>query len=701
MDQCAVVQQQKMDQQVLEQQQHQKAMEQQQQQQLEQHNVLEQQQQQQQHIEQHQQQQQWTDNMGQAYYTQESVDGNTNFQTGASDVNGGYNNANPGGDAGPSLGVYTPDSSTNSVHSLHGYADGGQGVGHDFQGVQTDQQVGEVGEAANQQFTQHTPPASNQGVGAYTGGAGQVEQEHNSSIVIQSPSSISSVEPGLAGYTSEQQACSQQTQALRGVHPLPGNSPGHSAAQQSGVMAGVTLPVTPGQSPHNPASLNQSPTAMNLPKQSPIHVQQSGLTSQSPHPIQSPHPPMQPSPHTQQSSPHPPIANYTSVAQAGLVQHQSQPQPPQTPVFPQQPVSVQQQQQASSGSRSSKSPRGSSSGSRGQSGAAAGSSLQAQQQHSMRQLQQANQYYQSSLGLHRAAQAQQQVAAQAQAAGVSAGQVHAGVAEAAAFNMFSAGASMFPPSVATSQASKAFTAPMDSQQAAVAHYYGTQQAVAGHTMQSQANSLVRLQQLTQGLDPLGLVPASASVPGVHHQVPGVPGVGVASHPAAQQLVAQAAAAQQDKAGNSSGQRQTSSKSKSRSGSQGTGQAAATAAHSLAAAAGLPPGYPSVGMVGGVPGYCHTPAAQGAGGAGVQPGQASLAQAARGAQAAQAAQAAAQSRPPNVTINPTIMQHYVAQQHQFAQYNAMLNTPGLMYGTQYDPQRSSGQVYSSYPYNMYR
>merc|ERR1712106_1233291 len=136
-----------------------------------------------------------------------------------------------------------------------------------------------------------------------------------------------------------------------------------------------------------------------------------------------------------------------------------------------------------------------------------------------------------------------------------------------------------------------------------AQYYGTQQAVAGHTMQSQASSLVRLQQLTQGLDLLGQqvpVPGSAGSVPVHHQVP-VPTSHPAAHSqaAAQQLVAQAAAAHQDKAaGNSVGQRQTSSSTKSSKSRSGGGQAAATAAHSLAAAAGLPPGYP--GMARGTP-----------------------------------------------------------------------------------------------------
>merc|ERR1712142_623743 len=129
MDQCAVAQQQKIEQQKMEQQ----AMEQQQQ--LEQQAIalaMEQQQ--------HQQQQGWNNDMSQAAY--EAVPTDTNFQSGQQDTSQFYNGQPDGGgkDGGASLGVYTPDSSTNSVHSLHGYPEnhenypvgGGDGGGGDM-----------------------------------------------------------------------------------------------------------------------------------------------------------------------------------------------------------------------------------------------------------------------------------------------------------------------------------------------------------------------------------------------------------------------------------------------------------------------------------------------------------------------------------------------------------------------------------------
>jgi len=95
---------------------------------------------------------------------------------------------------------------------------------------------------------------------------------------------------------------------------------------------------------------------------------------------------------------------------------------------------------------------------------------------------------------------------------------------------------------------------------------------------------------------------------------------------------------------------------------------------------LPPGYPP--MVG----QYHAGHTAGATGGGVAQ--------------AQARSGAGQARPPNVTINPSIMQQYAMQQQQYNAYNAMLN-PALMYGApQYDPQRSGGQMYP-YPYNVYR
>lgn len=57
-----------------------------------------------------------------------------------------------------------------------------------------------------------------------------------------------------------------------------------------------------------------------------------------------------------------------------------------------------------------------------------------------------------------------------------------------------------------------------------------------------------------------------------------------------------------------------------------------------------------------------------------------------------------ARPPNVTINPSIMQAQYSAMQQYNAYNAMLN-PALvnqMYHGQYDPQRGAGsQMYASY------
>merc|ERR1719466_620510 len=118
MEQCAVAQQQKMEQQAMEQQQAQ----QQQQLELEQQQAIAMAMEQQKVMEQQQQKQQqsWNNDMTQAAY--ESVPGDSSFQAGQTDTSQFYNGqAESGKDTGQSLGVYTPDSSTNSVHSLHGY----------------------------------------------------------------------------------------------------------------------------------------------------------------------------------------------------------------------------------------------------------------------------------------------------------------------------------------------------------------------------------------------------------------------------------------------------------------------------------------------------------------------------------------------------------------------------------------------------
>merc|ERR1712242_342827 len=322
-------------------------MEQQQQQQLEQQaialameqqKVMEQQQQ--------QQQQKWNSEMSQASYV--TVPTDANFQSGQADTSQFYNGQADGGakDGGASLGVYTPDSSTNSVHSLHGYPEnhdnypvgGGDGGGGDM----TSDQAG-----------QYTQDMSGQAGldNSYT----QVENTdpvHNTSV-MESPSSIGSVEIPQA-YSDQTQSCAQ-TPMTRTVHPaaISNNSPSNPGQLHPAAIQGSSPgnPPTSNQSPHN-SSINQSPSAAihnNITNQSPHHTTP---ISQSPHPIQSPHPPMQPSPHNQQSSPHPPIINSQITSPYTNLPHQS-PTGSVGYVAPPQP----QQRQSSSSGHTSKSPR--------------------------------------------------------------------------------------------------------------------------------------------------------------------------------------------------------------------------------------------------------------------------------------------------------------------------------------------------------
>merc|ERR1719273_828393 len=134
MDQCAMVQQHQQEQQ------QQIQMEQQEQQQ---HQQVQQQQaavaqQQGQQPPQQQQQQQYMGDMTGGYYTAGGG------ETVGADTAGQYYSGQSDGkaDAGTSLGVYTPDSATNSVHSMHGFpahaGDGGEyhgdGTGAEYSG---------------------------------------------------------------------------------------------------------------------------------------------------------------------------------------------------------------------------------------------------------------------------------------------------------------------------------------------------------------------------------------------------------------------------------------------------------------------------------------------------------------------------------------------------------------------------------------
>merc|ERR1719469_617846 len=251
----------------------------QQQHQQEQQIQMEQQQQQAVQVAQQQQQQQSQQYMGDmtgGYYTPTGGEG--------TETAGQYYNGQDGKtDANTSLGVYTPDSATNSVHSMHGYPAHAGDVA-EYHGDTSGEYSGHE---AGEQFQHNTGPSESDPV-------------HNTSV-MESPSSIGSVE-----IPSVYDNCANST-TMAGHHRMNQNSP----------QQGIT-----GHSPihhQQPGITGQSPTALhnNLTKQSPIHhQQQQPIPSQSPHPhpIQSPHP--QPSPHNQQSSPHPqilPSSPYTSL----------------------------------------------------------------------------------------------------------------------------------------------------------------------------------------------------------------------------------------------------------------------------------------------------------------------------------------------------------------------------------------------------
>lgn len=599
MDQCAMVQQQHQQEQQIQ-------MEQQQQQAQQAAQVAQQQQQaqvaavqQQQAVQAVQQQsQQYMGDMTGGYYTPTGEGTETAGQY--------YNGQDGKTDANTSLGVYTPDSATNSVHSMHGYP-AHAGDGAEYHGDTSGEYSGHE---AGEQFQHNTGPSESDPV-------------HNTSV-MESPSSIGSVE-----IPSVYDNCANST-TMAGHHRINQNSPqqgitGHSPIHHQ--QPGIT-----GQSPihhQQPGITGQSPTALhnNLTKQSPIHhQQQQPITSQSPHPhpIQSPHP--QPSPHNQQSSPHPqilPSSPYTSLP------HQSPtPQPAYQPT-PTQPAPRQT-------SHSSKSPRQPSR--TAQQPTAPNSQLTTQQQvaqQSLRSMQQQAamaQYYQQFGGVPVAS-------AQAGMTGHKSGHRH----DATIFPGAMFPGAMFPAcTTAGKQAGYMDASHAQAAQAAAqaaAQFYPSQQHPSHSS--SQANSLVRLQHLTQSLDlqpPHGHIPSATPQP-------------VTSPPPAQ--------------------RQSKSSKSSRQSS--------AASHAPPAPPALPPGYPHY-----PPGTLH----------GAQ-------MAAQGASRT----ATGQARPPNVTINPSIMQQYNAMQQQYA-YNAMLGNPALvnqMYHGQYDPQRNpGGQMYPGYgPYLNYR
>merc|ERR1719219_441281 len=160
---------------------------------------------------QQQQQQGWNNEMGQGYERlglREAINGMRG-------TGGGQYGQYPGGEAGKeqgaSLGVYTPDSSTNSVHSLHGYPES-----HENYTVQTGDTDMTDQTSYSQELSQPLDTSYSQVPDTNT------EPVHNTSV-MESPSSIASVEIAQQ-YTD--QSCSQN------VHPRPvhtvNSSPGIS-----------------------------------------------------------------------------------------------------------------------------------------------------------------------------------------------------------------------------------------------------------------------------------------------------------------------------------------------------------------------------------------------------------------------------------------------------------------------------------------
>merc|ERR1719242_2500660 len=188
MEQCAVAQQQKQleqQQAAMEQQQKQQCAVAQQQKQLEQQQMEQHQQiEQQQVLEQQQQQQQsWGDNgmQGVGYYG-DGGDGSQSYPGGQvpTGQEGQFYTGEPSKDSTQqqqqqSLGVYTPDSSTNSVHSLHGYPENHEQMA--VEGVSSEYNT----------------------VGVEGGEVAGVTH----SSVMESPSSIGSVEQ-VQGYSTDQ-----------------------------------------------------------------------------------------------------------------------------------------------------------------------------------------------------------------------------------------------------------------------------------------------------------------------------------------------------------------------------------------------------------------------------------------------------------------------------------------------------------------
>merc|ERR1719400_368211 len=193
------------------------------------------------HQQQQQQQQGWNNEMSQGYEQVGSEGGYQGMSGTEAGQYGQYAGGEAGKEQGASLGVYTPDSSTNSVHSLHGYPES-----HENYTVQTGETDMTDQTSYSQELSQGPLDTSYNTVPDTA-----TEPVHNTSV-MESPSSIGSVE--IAGQYNDQ-TCSQN------VHPRPvhtvSNSPSH--------------PPTSNQSPHN--SINQSPSAgiHNMTSHPPLH----------------------------------------------------------------------------------------------------------------------------------------------------------------------------------------------------------------------------------------------------------------------------------------------------------------------------------------------------------------------------------------------------------------------------------------------
>jgi len=645
--------------------------------QIEQHHIEQQQQhmehqQQHGHLDQQQQQQQYMTDMSAAYYP-------TSDATAAVEAAQFYDKSSDQQQQQQSLGVYTPDSSTNSVHSMHSYPtqQGSEAV------PGGSSNTGGGGTAAGDtsaDYQQHQQPSDTSADYTTQHGDNQQDvqqQQHNTSTVMESPNSISSVEISVA------QVYDTPGPPMTPHHQITGGQQGNSPQQQQVQLTGMHNSM----SKHSPHGQQQQPPGS----------AGGSLTSQSPHPlpIQSPHP--QPSPHNQQSSPHPQIITQQqqNTQQAGVHAQQQQSAytglPHQSPT-PALPTNYQQPQQTRTASSTNKSPRQQS---RQQQQATAqavhlSAAAQAQQQAAVAHqaaftahAQYIQQYGEAAMAANMAVAHHHQQQVQQQRSKSAAAAAHPAANamyrhDPATFSMFHGG--MFPSAAAAgpsnhvtaSRSSHHMDAHAQQVASAQAAFYPNQQHSAAGTHPS---SLVSLQQLTQRLDlPLpSAAAAAAAVSSQHHGGPGGGGTPTNKSPAPVVASASTTHRQSSKltpgSGGSAGKSSRGNTSGAGGPSASVAAAAAAAHHGLAA---LPAGY------GGYPSPTP-PHSAGPPPTGVGPSQRSG------------------QRPPNVTINPSLMQYNAMQ---YGAYNAAMLNPALMNGVypgHYDPQRGVGAGTQMYGY----